>query len=194
MIEDVRLLIARWQRKIAMMLMRGVVQYVDDAHGLQQMNLIVAAGDLWTGAQRFQEYGFTSTPLPGAEVVIGSIGGLRSFGVVVAVDDRRYRLQTLPAGGVALYDAHGSSVLLDNAGNITATGAGTITATAPNVVINASTKVQMNTPLLSVSGDIIDNSATNTRTMAGMRTQYNEHDHGNVLNGTGVTSTPTPTM
>jgi phage baseplate assembly protein V len=194
LIGEVRALMGRWQRKVALMVARGIVQYVEDEHGLQQINLLVTAGDLWSEVQRFQEYGFTSSPLPGAEAIVCAIGGLRSFGAIVATDDRRYRLQTLPKGGVALYDAHGSTVVLDNAGDITATGTGIITATAPTVVVNASVKVHMATPLLEVTGDIIDNVGTNAHTMANTRTIFNGHFHGGVQAGAANTNTPNQTM
>ena len=54
--------------------------------------------------ERLQEYGFTSVPQVGAESVFVALGGSRSNTVVVAVEDRRYRLKGLSGGEVALYD------------------------------------------------------------------------------------------
>ena len=111
-VRDLRLLIAPLQRKVQLMLARAVLTLIDDAHGLQLLQAVVNKGDLWDGVQRIQEYGFTSVPLPGAEAVIVAIGGLRANGVALAVDDRRYRLQGLPGGAVALYDDRGQIVYL----------------------------------------------------------------------------------
>ena len=66
------------------------------------------------------------------------------------------------------------------------------TITSPSAIINASTNVTMNTPLLKVSGDIQDNSATNTKTMAQMRTLYNTHTHSDPQGGS--TGTPSNSM
>ena len=77
--------------------------------------------------------------------------------------------------------------------DINAVSPSAITATAPVVTVNASSEMIFNTPLLKVSGDIVDNYGSNTRTMAGMRTVYNIHTHGNVQNGPSNTSTPSIT-
>jgi phage baseplate assembly protein V len=191
-IDELQKAFARWQRKIVLMVARGVIELVDDGEGVQKLQLTVNAGALWDGVQRFQEFGFTSTPLPGAEVTVVSIAGLRSHGIVVAVEDRRYRLAGVPGGGVALYDASGATIVLSNDGKIT--------LTAPEVTIAAATKVHMDTPLLEVTGDIkaagniVDTSGSNARSMAGMRTIYDEHTHANVQNGPGITAGPDPVM
>ncbi len=58
-----------------------------------------------------------------------------------------------------------------------------VTINAPTITMNASTKVHINSPLLEVTGDIIDNSGTNTRTMGAMRTVYNAHYHSDPQGG-----------
>lgn len=80
------------------------------------------------------------------------------------------------------------SISIVAAGNLTATVGGTTTLnstgnvniTAPQVIINGT---------LQVTGDIIDNSGSNTDTMAGMRTKYNSHTHSGVQTGSGNTGT-----
>jgi phage gp45-like len=65
---------------------------------------------------------------------------------------------------------------------------------ATTVIINAATGVQMNTPVLKVSGDIIDNAnGGNTATLKNLRDAYNQHNHQvqNVqTGGSTVTSQP----
>lgn len=141
MIDEVRKLIARWQHKIAIMIARGIIQYVDDGHGIQQVNLVVQLGNAWPAVQRFQEYGFTSVPEPGAEATVCAIGGNRSFGIIVATDDRRYRPQGLSAGDSALYDSRGqivhltpTGIVITGAGNINITGAPQVTVTGGDVI------------------------------------------------------------
>lgn len=145
----------------------------------------------------FQHYGYTSRPKAGAEIIIIREGG---HFIAVASDDRRYRI-ALEDGEVALYDALGQKVHLTSTG-IEVESPLKITATAPEVVVVASTKVTMTTPLLDVSGDIKSggnitavgnvSDADGTKTMAGMRTAYNAHYHADPQGGN--TATPTGGM
>jgi len=78
-----------------------------------------------------------------------------------------------------------------NSSGITITSPVNVTVNAPTAIVNSSTSVTMNTPILKVSGDILDNSATNTRTMAQMRSVYNSHTHSDPQGGnTGTPSSP----
>jgi phage baseplate assembly protein V len=98
--------------RIANMVARAVVQLVSDAGKLQVVQLGVLADETREKVERFQEYGFTSVPLAGAEAVVLFVGGRRDHGLVIAVDDRRYRKKDLQPGEVALYNQAGPFVLL----------------------------------------------------------------------------------
>jgi phage gp45-like len=63
--------------------------------------------------------------LDGAEAVVLFVGGRREHGLVVAVDDRRYRLKGLEKGEVALYNKAGGKVVLKADGSIEV-GGGTL--------------------------------------------------------------------
>lgn len=95
---------------------RGVVNIVDDTGGLQKIQVEAMAGDLRDGAERFQNYGFTSNHFPGAEAATLAVGGSTSHTIIVAVDDRRYRLRGLSTGEVAIYDDQGQTVILKRTG------------------------------------------------------------------------------
>lgn len=103
---------------LANLVARAVVQLVNDSGGLQGVQLSVLDGETREGVERFQEYGFTSSPRPGAEAVVLFVGGRRDHGLVVAVDDRRYRLTSLSAGEVALYNDAGARVHLKADGTV----------------------------------------------------------------------------
>lgn len=60
-----------------------------------------------------------------------------------------------------------------------------------NLTIDANIVVTGN---ISATGDILDKSATNTHTIANMRTIYNSHVHGGVLVGGANTQTTTQTQ
>lgn len=99
---------------------RAVVSLADDAPKLQVLQLQLLDSETRDGAERFQEYGFTSVPFASAEAVVLSVGGRRDHLLVVAVDDRRYRLRDLQPGEVALYTDEGDRVHLRR-GRVTVT-------------------------------------------------------------------------
>jgi phage baseplate assembly protein V len=103
-------------QRIQMVVSRAVVTLVDDAKGVQAMQLSGLADEVIEDAERLQDYGFTSVPFPEAEAVVVFPGGLRSHALVVAVGDRRYRLKGLAEGEVAIFDDQGQSVILKRAG------------------------------------------------------------------------------
>lgn len=92
----------------------AIVSLVQDSGTRQTVQVTALAGETLDDVEYVQPYGFTSVPkAPGAtgapEAVIVFLGD-RSKGIVIAVDDRRYRLVGLQAGEVALYDDQGSRV------------------------------------------------------------------------------------
>lgn len=112
MIDPLRQLLRPLQQRVANLVARALVTLVTDSGKLQVVQLTIQAGETRGGAERFQEYGLTSVPLEGAEAVVLSVGGRRDHLLVVAVDDRRYRLTDLAAGEVALYTDEGAKVHL----------------------------------------------------------------------------------
>jgi phage baseplate assembly protein V len=99
-------------RKLRQVASRAVIKLVNDDLKLQELQIAGLSGETLDGVERFQEYGFTSHPKEGAEAVSLSLGGNRSHTVIVAVDDRRYRLKGLESGEVALYDDLGQKIVL----------------------------------------------------------------------------------
>lgn len=128
-----------------MAMARGVVRLVNDALMVQSLQVTVLDGET-ANVQRFQEYGYSSVPKPGAEAVLAAIAGVRSHLVAIAVDDGRYRLKNLQAGEVALYTDEGDSIVLKR-GRIIAVNAGAqLNVSAPQVTVTATTKVTLDTP------------------------------------------------
>lgn len=176
--KDLNRFVAPLARRVQLMLARAVVRLVSDASGLQTLQLSLLANETRDGVERFQEYGFTSHPLPGAVALAGFIGGVRDHGIVLAVDDARYRLKTLGPGEVALYNQLGTRIVLRADGS---------------VLMQADAVVRVEAPRLECTGDIIDNCDTNSRSMAGMRAIYNTHTHPENDSG-GPTDTPIQVM
>lgn len=109
--------------------------------GVQMQGL---AGEAVAG-ELFQHYGFTSSPLPGAEYICVPVGGSSQHAVVVASEDGRYRL-TLENGEVALYTDEGDKVHLKR-GRV-------IEVETDTLIVKATTKVSFETPLLETSGTV----------------------------------------
>ncbi|MBU1040044.1 MAG: phage baseplate assembly protein V [Proteobacteria bacterium] len=90
-------------RKLHGMAARCVLRLVNDGLKMQAVQVDLLADEIGDNMERFQNYGLTSVPLPGAEGVALFLGADRAHGVIIAMDDRRYRLKGLEGGEVALY-------------------------------------------------------------------------------------------
>jgi len=104
-------MLAPLKRRVALLVTRGVVKMIKDTGGLQTLQLTALADETLDGVERIQQYGFTAHPHPESDALILNVGANRSHPIVIAVDDRRYRLK-LSQGEVALYDDQGQKVVL----------------------------------------------------------------------------------
>lgn len=121
MVSALNKLLAPLRNRIANLVARAVVQLVSDGGKLQVLQLSILDGETREALERVQEYGFTSHPMPGAEAVALFVGGRRDHGLVVAVDDRRYRPTGLQPGEVAVYHKDGASIILKADGSVEVT-------------------------------------------------------------------------
>lgn len=137
--EALRRALQPLQQRIMLMISRAVVLVVKDGAGLQGLQVSLLADEVREDVERFQNYGFTSHPLPGAEAVAACVAGSRDHVLVIAVDDRRYRLRALAQGEVAIYTDQGDKIVLKRGGVIEVT---------------ASTKVVLDTPLVQCTGNV----------------------------------------
>lgn len=118
MLDKLQRLLRPVHARIANLVSRAVVSRVDDSTKLQTLQVDVGEDETREGLERFQQYGLTSVPTPGAEAVVLFVGGRRDVGYVVALDDRRYRVKGLAQGEVALYNKAGASVVLKADGSV----------------------------------------------------------------------------
>jgi phage baseplate assembly protein V len=213
-LEMIEKYIGPLKRRVLQSVARAVITAIADDKGLQKLQVELLADELHSNVDRVQNYGFTSAPLPGAEGVFLSVGGSREHGVIIAVDDRRYRLKPLAPGEVALYTDEGDKIHFKrgnkieiNSGaeinliaaskvtvtapdatvtctNATVTASTKATVTAPEIDLTAATKVQATTPLLNVSGVI---SCSGIATGGGVATPGNATINGS-LSATGDVS------
>lgn len=127
------------------MLSRGIITLVDDSKKIQTVQGKFGADDVLDDMERFQDYGFTSKPKPGAEALAAFFGGRRSNGIIFKVDDRRYRLKGLADGEVAIYTDEGDKIVLKRGNKIE--------VTTKEYIVNAQTKITFNTPLFEVNAE-----------------------------------------
>lgn len=137
--KEVARLMAPLARRLGNMVARGAVSAVNAATKMQSLQLRLMAGEAKDSVEHFEPFGFTSKPLPGAEHITLFLDGDRSHGVTIVVADRRYRLTGLADGEAALHDAYGNHAWFKKDGTLDVT---------------ASTKVQITSPLVTMSGNL----------------------------------------
>lgn len=139
-------------RRLRLMVSKGVVELVNDGLKMQGLQVSLLSDELSDDVERFQDYGITSVPFTGAEVLFLSVGANRSHGVVVSVADRRYRPKDLVEGDVCLYTDKGERVYLNRVDDIVHLGA---KSAADFVALAADTKSE-----ISAVRDTLDNFIT----------------------------------
>lgn len=125
------------KRRIMGVVGRCVLTAIDDTTLAQSVQVAALDEELHDGVERFGEYGLASVPHAGAEAIVVFVGGLRSHGVVIAVEDRRYRLTGLQSGEVALYDDQGQVIHLKRDG----------------ILVTSPLKVEVEAPTVTVTAD-----------------------------------------
>jgi len=165
--------------KLMNVLTRGVVALANSASKLQTLQMRLTAGEVKDGMEHLEPYGFTSCPHAGAEALAGFMGGDRSHGVVIVVSDRRYRIQELEPGEVAIYTDEGDKVHFKR-GRVIAVETVTLNITATD-------SVNFNTPKITQTGQIISQGDQ----LAGGVSQI-DHPHSGVQAGNGQSGPPVP--
>lgn len=124
-------------RRLQNLVARGTVALSDASKKMQTLQLRLLAGEVADGVEHFEAYGFTSRPKAGAEHVTIFVDGDRAHPITIVVADRRYRLQGLAEGEVALHDDQGQKVHLTRAGIVVDGGGKPITyQNSPSVTFN----------------------------------------------------------
>lgn len=100
------------------MIGRAVLTAVKDGESIQQVQVKALSGESLDKIQHFQNFGFTSNPPTGTEGIILCLGGNRENMVVVATDNRDFRLKDLAPGESAMYNKNGKYVKLTAANNM----------------------------------------------------------------------------
>ncbi len=195
MTPEIRQILRDLKSRAMMMIARGVVRAVNDAGGIQVVQVALLDDELRSGIERVQNYGHTSVPRAGALAVVAFVGGNRDHGLAIAVDDRAGRVSGLQPGDSCLYtfkDAEGGHRVL-------LTGDRQVIVECKTAVVKADEKVTVDTPLteltgeLRVVGDITDRFGNGGISVQTMREIYDRHVHDENDDG-GPTETPSEAM
>lgn len=161
MAED-RALAARLERlanQVRSAFARGVTSLVADGLKMQGMQIRLLDGETVDNVERAQQYGFTSVPHAGSECFVAFIGAGREHGIILAVDDRRYRLTGLEGGEVALYTDEGDKIVLKRERHMELTTKHLVIKAEDDVsietksyTVSASQGVTYNTPSYTLGG------------------------------------------
>ena len=160
--------------RVMMMFSRGVLRGVSDTGPRQQVQVELLKDELRDGLEHMQNYGFTSHP-KGGDVAVAFLGGNREQGIVLVVDDRRYRIP-LQAGEVAIYDDLGNKIEL----------------LRDMVRISAVQHVEVVAPTIRLVGDLdVIGNITSTGTINNNGKNIGStHQHSGVTSGSGSSGAP----
>lgn len=159
------------------LLVRGTVVLGNAAKKMQALQMRLLAGEVKDNLEHFEPYGLTSHPLPGAEGIAAFLGGDRSHGIVLVVSDRRYRIQSMKPGEVAIYTDEGDKIHFKR-GRI-------IDIETQTLNIKASVAVNFDTPMITQTGQIVSDGDQIADGVSQL-----EHPHVGVMPGPGQSGPP----
>lgn len=167
--RDTMRALAPQQRRLENIVARGTLTSINRARKMQRIQAKLLGGEPKQSMEFFEQYGITSTPHDGAELIAVFMDGDRSHGIVICVADRRYRMLLEP-GEVAIYDDLEQCVHLTRNGIV-------IEGKSFPITLKSTTKVRLETPLFECTGEIKDRCESDGRSMEEMRNIYNGHNH-----------------
>lgn len=183
--------------RIAMLFGRGrITAPVDDSGTVQMMQVQKSGLEVADDQYRVAEFGFTSNPPVGSDVLTLHVAGDRTAGAVIGTNHQPSRPTGLQPGESMLYSQDGKYVYITAGGGISvfANGQPVNVTGATTITVNATEKVRAVTPLFECTGDIVDNCDTTGRSMAADRVIYDSHDHDvhNVQSGSSTVTSNSP--
>lgn len=176
-------------RRIMNLVGRGRIQALDDSKNIQFIQAILGPLETQDNIPRLAEFGFTSSPPVGADVVVIFVNGNRSNRVAIATGDQKTRPKNLARGETMLYDSVGKMVYLSADGIIIDAKNTDVTVNnARNVVVHATTKITLDAPNVECTGDFKadGNVSDSVRSMAADRGKYDTHKHDTSTNPSGL--------
>ncbi|MDR1946632.1 MAG: phage baseplate assembly protein V [Desulfovibrio sp.] len=206
-------LVAGHARRMRNMVQRGTVSMVDDGPKMQTNQVALLDGELIEGAERVQQYGFSSHPQNDAECFVVFCGAEHAHPLIFTVDDRRYRVKGTKQGEVVIYTDEGDSILFGRENTITVTTKHFVVKAEEDIVmetkkfeLKAETSIEMRSPLTTIKTDTLTMQGKDggdaASTLQGSLTASNDlqandggvslraHVHQDVQTGPSTTGTP----
>lgn len=159
--------------KFDLLFARTIIVFSDDSKKFQTSQIKGLEGESKDEVERLQNYGFTSHPPAGSEALTIFMGGDRSHGLTIAVDNRKFRLKNLKEGEVAIFTDEGDSIILKRNNKIEInTKEATVNAEDKAIIstkdaqVNASTKASIVSPTTTI--DSQNTNVTGNLNVAGL--------------------------
>lgn len=188
--DAIKYVMAPLSRRVYNMIRRSVVVIIDSSKKLQTLQVAGMNGEVLSGVEHMEPYGFTSAPHKGAEAIVVHPSGNASHSVAIVVADRNYRLQALEQGEVAIYTDEGDKIHFKRNNEIevstakfTVNATEKVTMTSPMIELNAETSITANTPIIEATGEVKatgtfhQHKDSNVVSMQEFITKYNSHKH-----------------
>ena len=115
--------------------LRGTVGTLNTAPGVGLMQVLGASGEILQGVEFFQQFGFSSSPVRGTQVIVLPLGGKTSQSVVIACENGGLRVKNLAPGESVMYGPDGDQVYMSSSG-IVVNSTRDVTVNAPDLVIH----------------------------------------------------------
>jgi len=131
---------------IRMIFNRAILDTINNSTDIQLLKVSIMEGEVKDQIERLEDYGFTSVPKSGSEVLLGFIGGNKNQGIAIRVGDSRVRLKSLDAGEVAMYHESGTYIKLNKTGGIEI-------SSSENVTIKNSGTIMLGSDTLNPGGN-----------------------------------------
>jgi len=165
----------------------GRASVIDDGHAVQRVQVTERAiggpaDAVSDDVPRLTEYGFTSFPPIGADVLVLYRGGARGAPVVVATAHQPSRPKGMAEGDVAIYDRRGRVVRLTDKGVEIEAGGG-------EVHVSKARRVRCECDV-ETTGDVVSRAGGVRVSLNGLYDAYQRHNHPPVSAGTSWGSGP----
>ena len=119
---------------------RGKLNLVNSADNIQKVQVSGLADEILQDVELMQQFGLTSVPPAGTQVVILPMGGETTHSIVIATENGSFRVKNLKSGETAVYDESGSTIILKQ-GRL-------IEIDCDILKITATTKVEISSPIV----------------------------------------------
>ncbi len=106
------------RKKIFLLVGRGELKAIDNSKNTAKCQSEFLKDELVSDIDKIEDYGFSSNPESGAQIVAIFLDGNREQGMGIRFHDRRYRPTDLKPGEACMYHKSGSRVLMKADGSI----------------------------------------------------------------------------